>query len=36
MQASAEYATWVQSARVADATAELDTLRAEATTLLDK
>lgn len=31
-----DYAAWLQSARVADAAAELNALRAEATTLLDK
>lgn len=31
-----EYATFIQAARVADATAELDVLRTEATALLDR
>ncbi|KAF5826227.1 hypothetical protein DUNSADRAFT_4060 [Dunaliella salina] len=31
-----EYAAWVQSARVADAKAEISVLQAEATSLLDR
>lgn len=35
-KAAREYAAWVQAARVADTSAELEVLKAEATTLLDR